>query len=342
MSDPALALNPISAPAALVTAGLAANQAAAAALFAAYQSRLAAHTLRRQRADLAAFAAYLGRADPEALGRDPAAWQGLTWGLVEGFVKWQLAQGYAIGSINVRLATVKSYCRLATQAGAIPAAAYTLIQAVRGYSQSEARRLDERRAVAGLATRCGRKKAAPVTLTPAQAARLKQQPDTPQGRRDTLLLCLLLDHGLRVGEAAGLQVEHFDLPQARFVFFRPKVNRVQTHRLTPDALAAAARYLRHDALAAGPLFRGSRKNGQLTTAGWATQKMAARVAALGEAAGVPGLSPHDCRHYWASQAAANGTPIDRLQDAGGWSNPVTPLSRYIRPAQIANEGVRLE
>ena len=339
MSDPATALSP---QANLALTGLAANQAAAAALFADYQSRLAAQTLRRQRADLAAFAAYLGRADAATLGRDPAAWQGLTWGLVDGFVKWLLAEGYAVGSINVRLATVKSYCRLAVQAGAIPPGDYTLIQAVRGYSATAGRRMDERRAAVGRDTRRGQKKAAPLPLTPAQAARLKQQPDTPQGRRDALLLCLLLDHGLRVGEVAGLQVEHFDLPHHRFVFFRPKVNRVQTHRLTPDSFEAAGRYLRQDALPAGPLFRGSRKSGELTAAGWATQKMAARVAALGEAAGVTGLSPHDCRHYWASQAAANGTPIDRLQDAGGWSNPVTPLTRYIRPAQIANEGVRLE
>jgi integrase len=60
-------------------------------------------------------------------------------------------------------------------------------------------------------TRKGAKKAQPVPLTPEQAARLKAQPDTPQGRRDTLLLCLLLDHGPRVGEVTGLQVTDFDV-----------------------------------------------------------------------------------------------------------------------------------
>jgi len=33
---------------------------------------------------------------------------------------------------------------------------------------------------------------------------LKQQPDTPQGRRDPLLMCILLEHGLRYGEIAIL------------------------------------------------------------------------------------------------------------------------------------------
>jgi len=35
-----------------------------------------------------------------------------------------------------------------------------------------------------------------------------------------------------------------------------------------------------------------------------------RVATLGRAFGVARLSAHDCRHYWATDAARNGTPID--------------------------------
>ena len=48
----------------------------------------------------------------------------------------------------------------------------------------------------------------------------------------------------------------------------------------------------------------------------------------------------DSRHYWATQAARNGTLIDRLQDAGGWASPAMPW-RYVEAAKIANEGVRL-
>jgi integrase len=46
------------------------------------------------------------------------------------------------------------------------------------------------------------------------------------------------------------------------------------------------------------------------------------VCALGEEIGLIGLSAHDCRHYWATQAARNATPLDRLQDAG--DGPVKP------------------
>ncbi len=64
------------------------------------------------------------------------------------------------------------------------------------------------------------------------------------------------------------------------------------------------------------------------------------------AIGVEGLSAHDLRHAWATRAARNGTPLDRLQDAGGWSlpklNAVEPMPlRYVEAARVANEGVRV-
>ena len=65
-----------------------------------------------------------------------------------------------------------------------------------------------------------------------------------------------------------------------------------------------------------------------------------RVEYLGELIGLPGLSAHDCRHYWATRAARGKTPIDRLKDAGGWNSLAMP-GRYIEAARIANEGVFL-
>jgi integrase len=65
-----------------------------------------------------------------------------------------------------------------------------------------------------------------------------------------------------------------------------------------------------------------------------------RVAMLGEQLGILGMSAHDCRHYWATDAIRNGTDIKSLQDAGGWASPHMPL-RYAESATIANEGVRL-
>lgn len=341
----------------MAMAGLAANQAAAASRFEDYRLRRAAQTLRRQDADLALFSRYLNeigaisRAGDEAgsesgarlidFSHDPTAWRGVTWGLVESFARWLLLQGYTVSSVNVRLSTVKTYSRLAVQAGNLPPEEHALIRLVQGYSQREARRVDERRVAADVPLRVGLKKSAPVNITLEVAVRLKTQPDTPQGRRDALLLCLLLDHGLRAGEAALLRVEDFDVTAGVFRFRRPKVDKLQTHRLTPDTLAAARRYLQVDALPSGKLLRASRKDGSLRQAGLSTRAISGRVAFLGETIGLPGLSAHDCRHHWATRAARAGTPLERLQDAGGWNSLAMP-ARYIEAAEIANDGVDLD
>lgn len=76
----------------LELAGQVANRHAAAGVFADYLSRKSDNTIRTQAASLAVFAEYLGQAGiagvtAERLQTEPAAWRGVTWGIVEGFVK---------------------------------------------------------------------------------------------------------------------------------------------------------------------------------------------------------------------------------------------------------------
>ena len=334
---------------ALAHAGQIANDIAARSVFMDYQSRKAKNTLRRQANDLALFADFL-RVTGLQVGdftNDPEAWRGVTWGLVEGFARWQLQAGYAVPSVNVRLATVKSYARLAMKAEALTATEYALIRSVQGYSHKEGKRIDEQRTAADVATRKGAKKSAPVSIDPEQAAQLITQAETAQGRRDSLLMCLMLEHGLRVGEVALLAVNDFDLKAGTLTFYRPKVDKAQTHALTPQTLKAARAYFKQDAPKKGNAWRksASKQNGKsaagtLNKQGLTERAITKRVMMLGEAVGLLGLSAHDCRHYWATQAARNGTPVDRLQDAGGWNSPAMPL-RYVEAAKIANEGVRL-
>lgn len=75
-------------------------------------------------------------------------WAGVTWGLVQAFKAWQLQQGYAIGSINGRLSTVRTYAELAAKAGAIGADELRLIQTVKGYAKAEAENVDDTRRAA--------------------------------------------------------------------------------------------------------------------------------------------------------------------------------------------------
>jgi integrase len=329
--------------ASLVTAGAIANDHAARAAFNDYQSRRADNTLRRQRADLVLFAEFLAAAGIPAaptgdeLYSTPRAWRGVTWGLVEGWRNWSLQQGYSVGSVNVRLSTIKTYAKLATKAGALDPSELAMIRTVGGYSQREGRRVDERREV----TRKSTKKAEAVGLTPAQIKQLKRQPNTPQGRRDAVIMALLLDHGLRVGELAGLQVTDVDLAGGRLRFYRPKVDMMQTHKLSRDAKAALRAYFdAGDAPAMGKLLRASYSANRLGDAGISERNISERVRNLAGLVGIVGLSAHDLRHAWATQAARNGTPVDRLQDAGGWASPAMPL-RYVEAAAVSNDGVKL-
>ena len=344
MSTPLYNITPTtSTENAMALAGQIANTHAAAGVFDAYVERQADNTIRRQRADLAVFADFLCAAGipecptAEQLMTEPAAWAGVSWGMVEAFKQWMVGAGYAVGSVNVRLSTVKTYARLAMKAGVLSVTDHAMIKSVEGYSRKEAKRVDERREV----TRLGDKKAESVTLTKEQADALKDQPDTPQGRRDAVIMALLLDHGLRVGELAALEVSHVNLKEKTLRFYRSKVDKTQTHKLTADSFAALAAWLNTgDCAPFGPLLRGSRKGGKLIDSGMTERSLTERVRVLGEEAGVSGLSAHDLRHYWATRAARQGTDPFALQEAGGWSSLAMPR-RYVENAKIANEGVKL-
>jgi len=340
----------------LADVGQAANGAAAASAFADYRSRRAANTLRHQGADLATFAAYLARVtggdapDGEALANDAQTWRGMTWGLVNGFCKWLTLRGYAIGTVNLKLSTVKVYASLAATAGVLSVQELAMIRLVKGYRREEGKRFDEQREAADIPTRNGHKKAQAVTVTPEQLQVIEDRPDTPQGRRDAVLVRLLADLGLRVGEVAALTVGDVNLEDGEVKFYRPKVDKMQTHKLTGGLLLAMREYMANDAAAIGPLLRASVskragkvawKAGTLSHAGMTERSITARVRLLGKRAGIEGLSAHDLRHNWATRAARNGTPLDRLRDAGGWNSLSMPLG-YIEAARVSNEGVRLE
>jgi len=265
----------------------------------------------------------------------------VSWGLIKGYVRWLLTEGYAIRSVNVRLSTVKVYAGLAHTVGVLDQEAYSRIQLVKGYGHKQGRHTDDERRKNDVATRVGAKKAEPVPIPDDRAQALKQtRADTPQARRDAALMCLLLDHGLRCGEVAELRVEHFNLRSGTFTFYRRKVDLTQTHRLTRDTRHAVQAYLTQDALVSGPLLRASTKHETLTHAGMTTRAITKRVRVLGEAVGLQGLSAHDCRHFWATAALRGGTDIKTLQDAGGWNSPAMPL-RYAHSTEVANEGVKL-
>ena len=217
-------------------------------------------------------------------------------------------------------------------------AEYQAIKAVNGYSHKDQRRIDETRDV----KRVGTKKAEAVLLTDEQVQALKSNhPDTAQGRRNRLMMCLLLNLGLRVGEVIGLRACDFDLQAGTVTFYRPKVEKTQTHSLIDGLWDAARSYINQDVIdPQAPLLRASVKGGKLAHNGVTRFGVAKRVQELGRMVGVENLSPHDLRHSWAVRAAKHKTDAFALRDAGGWSSLAIP-SRYVEAAKVANEGIKL-
>jgi integrase len=326
--------------AALERIGQAANDAAARSVFADYRTRKAANTLKMQANALSAFRGFLGRAGVhvDGLGTDPAAWRGVTWGLVEGFRNALVREGYAVGTVNAWLSTVKVYARLAAKAGALDRQELAMIASVDGYSRKDAQRVDDHRKAGGLPTRIGNKKATATPLSEGLVNALRERPDTPQGRRDAAILALALDLGLRVGELAALTVDNVE--GAELHFYRSKVGKWQRHSLAVNGCLAVVRaYLENDAPSEGPLLRSSVKGGALGKPGMTTRAITARVRSIGAGLGID-LSAHDLRHSWATRAKQAGTQDTALTEAGGWASGAM-VRRYGEAARIANEGVRL-
>jgi len=271
---------------------------------------------------------------------DPQCWQAVSYGVIVGFVEWMKAQGFAIASINRKLSCVRAFCEMAAQAGTMSANQLAMIQSVHTIRRGQGLEIDRQREVNRI-DRPNAKKTKSVELTTDQAKALKSQPDTPQGRRDVLLMCLLLDHGLRAGEVAILTLNNIDLKRGTVTFWRDKVEKEQTHRLTTDTLKALHNYINAgDVQEMEPLLRASLKSGELGKGGMSEVAISARVKVLGEKIMVPGLSAHDCRHFWATDAQRNGTDGFTLMQAGGWTSMQT-VQRYIDANKIANDGIKL-
>jgi len=331
---------------ALVDFGMQANEAAARSVFAIYQERRPINTQRSQQAALRLFAEFMRSAGigVNDLYSDPAAWMGMSWGLVQAFQQWLIQNSYSMKTVNDRVSVIKVYMSLANQAGIIPDSDVLKLQSIRGYTRKESIDTDSKREASGMSTRRGNKKSAATIISDEQARSLCQvRKDTPQARRDALLMCLLLDHGLRVSEAEILKIENFDLNQKQVTFYRPKTGRTSCHNLRGRAWNCLLEYLAKDNRAqCGALILASCKTGALIPGkGMTIRAINARVGELGKAKGLENLSPHDCRHYGATKAGSDPkVSLVGLMAWGDWESPQS-AAHYINHGEADNDGVAL-
>jgi site-specific recombinase XerD len=157
-----------------------------------------------------------------------------------------------------------------------------------------------------------------------------------EARRDTALLRIFIDTGVRVSGLAGLRYHPTEL-ELTDVFLAQKRLRVRLKGgretwvpIGAKSAAAIDKYLRarvkHPHADSSWLWLGTRGTGvqHMTDSG-----IRAMLKRRGQQAGVQGVHPHRFRHTFADQWLANGGNVDDLMHIAGWQTYDMPL-RYAK------------
>lgn len=176
-----------------------------------------------------------------------------------------------------------------------------------------------------------------ITPTEAEAMLANAHP------RFTPLLTFLICTGARVGEAIDLVWDDVDLRHARAVLRDTKNGDDRPVSLPPRAVAALANIPTEGDKRTGPVFlshRGVKYRSTTDTERGAEGGQIKRVFASAlKAAGITRhLTPHHCRHTWATwHYCLHRDPL-QLRDDGGWRS----LSQVERYTKLAPQTMRDE
>ncbi|MEV0269199.1 tyrosine-type recombinase/integrase [Hamadaea sp. NPDC050747] len=151
-------------------------------------------------------------------------------------------------------------------------------------------------------------------------------------RRDSGIVYLFADGGLRLAELAGLTVDDVDLHERSVLVQGKGTNRSGPRRRTVflgvKAAQALDRYLRerrrHPYASLAQLWLGDRGRANLTPDG-----IDAMLKRRAERAGIGHIYPHQFRHTWADGFRAAGGSEGDLMVTGGWRSRAM-LDRYGR------------
>jgi integrase len=168
-------------------------------------------------------------------------------------------------------------------------------------------------------------------LTRDQAERLLTMPDpgTPKGKRDQVILALLIGCGLRRTELSQLAFDDIQQREGRWVIadLIGKGGRVRTVPMPNWAKPILDAWAALLGSATGFLLRPINKRGAILPTGISPQAIFRIVKGYGVDAGVE-IAPHDLRRTFAKLAHRGRAPIEQIQLSLGHGS-VSTTERYL-------------
>jgi integrase len=154
-------------------------------------------------------------------------------------------------------------------------------------------------------------------LTAKQAQALLNAPDatTIKGLRDRAILAVLLGCGLRRSEVAALMFKHVQQRDGRWCIVGLVGNhgRVRTVPMPTWVKVAIDAWTGPAGIADGPVFRSVNRGGDVRETALSEKVVWQLIRPYAEAAGVPGIAPHDCRRSCAKLCRAGEGETEQIQ-----------------------------
>ena len=185
-------------------------------------------------------------------------------------------------------------------------------------------------------------------LSQKQAQALLSAPDfsTLRGLRDHAILAVLLGCGLRRSEVAALTFAHLQQRDSRWciVDLVGKHGRVRTAPMPTWVKVAVDAWASPACLAEGHVFRPVNRADRVTGEALGEKVVWQLIKPYAEAAGVPGIAPHDLRRTCAKLCRASGGELEQIQLLLGHAS-VQTTERYLGTRQdlvhAPNDAIKL-
>jgi integrase/recombinase XerD len=225
------------------------------------------------------------------------------------------ASGYAPSTVNQRLAAIRKLAREAAANGWLPQEIAGGIEAVPGVRQQ--------------GTRAGN------WLTRAQAEQLLHAPDpgTRKGKRDRLILALLLGCGLRRTEAVRLIMEDVQQRDGRWVLVDlcGKHGRIRTVPVPAWVKQAVDVWTATAGITTGRILRSVTQSDAVSGSSLSAQAVFATVREYGTRSGLR-IRPHDLRRTCAKLCRTGGGDLEQIQLLLGHAS-IQTTERYLGTRQ---------